>query len=815
MDKKNKDKDLSQELKKKDLIRKSIFMNIKPPASFISLKSNNYFCGQLAVKNSISTITEGSAQASASGELVYDFSHSNNFDSEAFGKIIDILTQLRAAEDDRSILVQNNTVLREQILNQLKNEVLRVKHKLTKNQIKNLEVISNNNFDKDVLSDILKSLLESSKKKSASEKSQSASKEHSGGTQLVTLEKSSKNYRSVLDKVNYYEKVVDRVLKHVSHKLVKPETKPLERTESTDEAVPPEKTVLKKKSVKDIFDKVSKIQDVKILEEIHKFYEENLVNKMGVLPRVISLQSKISEMNILTKVGTFVENIVQKSVPKFVTSETELINKVISKTNVEELRENLIESQKQYVEDKNFQERNINRLYSEVRKIYNTKTLNKNVTEILKHFDYKKVNLEEHVKKNLLKLTTKKDVINKFKNIYSDAAEDVLVTRTESKTELVNRTLPTTEINEEEKVAIDEIVNLKRSGININKKFIEDIHQNNILMKDINLRQKNIKIIHSNLEKINNVFSEDENIINNFVSRDLITKKHITKNDIENYIEKSKNTELTKIKAKVYKNKVKEITDEVKNEFVKSVTDIHEKEIHNKFKILSYKEKLNILKSSGIEPVVDTLDYKKDNQEFLNKRDIYKFMPIHVKESIFGEDKEEAVLEHDITRFLPDKVFRKRTFKLNTKDIYRNIKKQHIDKYIEKSYNLQKEYLVNKNDDIDKYTEHQHLDQQYMIYKEDVHYPQKGNDVGTDEIKFGQPKKDKGKVKIEKKEPTIPIIDTRKIEKSIMEKTMSKKDIMQLIESYMGGINIDSISQSVIEKVDEKMKFDRQRNGIF
>lgn len=109
------------------------------------------------------------------------------------------------------------------------------------------------------------------------------------------------------------------------------------------------------------------------MEEINKFYEENLVNKMGLLPRIINLQSKVSEMNILTKVGTFVENIVQKSVPKFITSETELINKVIHKTNIEELRENIAESQKQYIEDKSFQERNISRLYSEVRKLYNTK----------------------------------------------------------------------------------------------------------------------------------------------------------------------------------------------------------------------------------------------------------------------------------------------------------------------------------------------------------------------------------------------------------------------------------------------------------
>ena len=815
MDKKENGKDLGQELKKKDVIRKNVFMNIKPPASFISLKSNNYFCGHLPTQNGISTITGDVSESNAGGELVYDFSRLGNFDSEAFGKIIDILTQLRAAEDDKNILVQNNTVLREQIVNQLKNEVLKVKHKLTKNQIKNLEVISNNNFDKNVLSDILKSLLESSKKKSADEEPKSSDAKSSAGSRFVTLEKASENYLTILDRVNYYEKIVDKVLNHVSHKLVKSKAEPLGRTESTEDAALPEKTVLKKKSVKNIFDKVSKFQDVKVLEEINKFYEENLISKMGVLPRVINLQSKISEMNILTKVGTFVENIVQKSVPKFITSETELINKVIDKTNIKELRENIIESQKQYVEDKNFQERNINRLYSEVRKIYNTKTLNKNVTEVLKHFDYKKVNLEEHVKKNLLKLTTKKDVINKFKNVYNDAYEDFTVTKTENKGELINRTSYVTEINEEEKAALKEIVNLKHSGIKINKKFTENIHQKNILMEDILLRKKNIKNIHSNFEKIDNVFSEDKNITNHFTSTKLITKKHLTKKDIENYIEKSKHTKLTETKSKTYKNKIKEVTKEVKAELIKDITDIHEKEIHNKFKNIVHKEKLNILTSSGIKPVVDVIVPGKDKVKVLNKQDVYKFLPVHVKENIFGENISEKILEHDITHFLPDKVFRNEISTINTKDIYKNITKKHIDKYTKKSYDLQKEYFINEKNNIDRQIDHTHIGQNYMVYKEDVHYEQKSGGVqntGTNKVK---PIKNKEKIRIEKKEPIEKVLDTKKIEKNIMEKTMSKKDIVSLIESYMQSINIDSISQSVIEKVDEKMQFDRQRNGMF
>ena len=189
MKEEEKGRDLGKEVKEKQARSKNAFMNIKPPASIISLKNNNLFCSHFLAQNNMATITDDSVESERGGELVYDFSHTDNFDSEAFGKIIDILSQLRATEDDRNILVQNNTVLREQILNQLKNEVLRVKHKLTKNQIKNLEVVSSNNFDKDALTDILRSLLESSKKKSARENEEIGDTELHAETKLVKQKK--------------------------------------------------------------------------------------------------------------------------------------------------------------------------------------------------------------------------------------------------------------------------------------------------------------------------------------------------------------------------------------------------------------------------------------------------------------------------------------------------------------------------------------------------------------------------------------------------------------------------------------------------
>ena len=284
---------------------------------------------------------------------------------------------------------------------------------------------------------------------------------------------------------------------------------------------------------------------------------------------------------------------------------------------------------------------------------------------------------------------------------------------------------------------------------------------------------------------------------------------------IENYIEKSKHTRVTETKSKAYQNKIKEIKDEIKEQVTRDIISVHEKEIHNKFKSVTRKDRLNLLKTSGIKPIVSIQTPNKDKVEVWNKEDVYNFVPLHIKENILEEKVKEKVVAHDVTKFLPDRIFRNRKFKVDTKDIYRNITKQHIDKYIEKSYDLQKEYLINRQDNIDKQFQHNHIDEKYMIYKEDTHYPREPEQIKRAKTEEESSARSEGKVGIEEKVIKRPVIDTKKIEKSIMAKTLSKDDIIGLIESYMKDINIDSISKNVIEKVDEKIRFDRQRSGIF
>ena len=62
---------------------------------------------------------------------------------------------------------------------------------------------------------------------------------------------------------------------------------------------------------------------------------------------------------------------------------------------------------------------------------------------------------------------------------------------------------------------------------------------------------------------------------------------------------------------------------------------------------------------------------------------------------------------------------------------------------------------------------------------------------------------------------TPEISDLKSMEKRIMEKTLGKKEIMDIINSYMSEINIENISRIIVDKIENKMSIDRRRNGIF
>lgn len=788
------------------------FMKTKSPTHLLTLKNNGNFCNKFFQQGMISSVTDNPDYFDEPNNLVYDLSRASSFDAEAFRAIIDLLMQLRAAGNDQNVFIQNNTVVREQILSQLKNEILKVSHRLTSNQIKNLEVISSNSFDEKTLTDILKSLLESSKKKLIGNEPADSDILVKGTSRYITLDKISKSYLTVLEKSLYYEKIVDKILKNISYEKTSSQSESVKL--KPDEKSPPleSKVHLKRRSLKELLTKKSQVNISEVLETISKSYDEKVINKMGLTARVIRLGSKISEMNILTKVGSFVEDIIKNSAAKIITSETELINKIVDKSKIDELREDILLNRQQYEEDRAYEQRNISRVYNEVRKLSSAQNLSRSITEVLRTTNIKALNLEENVKKNLLKLTSGKDIINKFKNIYDHVAEKTLISKITEKTELINRqSLKHTDI--EEKTAIRDVINLKHLDTFVDKKFIEDVRENNILMRNNRIRQRSYERIHKNAEKLNIDFYEDDNFKSSTSAFSLINLRQFGINDVEDYFFKQKNVFLDHYKRNILAKRYSRITENIENKVKKEIISVNEKEIHEKLKFIFDKQDLSILKHNKIKPLTTTESPDGTKAEVWNKEDIFKFVPVHIKEKILSENEIENIFSKNIIKVLSPQIIKSRNLKLYEKNIYKDFTQKHIHRYTEKSYDLKKEYLINERGTLGRESQYNHISEDYMIYKE-IEANQKGQGFAAGSKKSPQTEPEPDIV-IKEKETPPKIVDTKAIEKNIMAQTLNKKDIVALIKSYMNGIDVESISQNVIGKVERKLAMDKRRNGIF
>ena len=48
-----------------------------------------------------------------------------------------------------------------------------------------------------------------------------------------------------------------------------------------------------------------------------------------------------------------------------------------------------------------------------------------------------------------------------------------------------------------------------------------------------------------------------------------------------------------------------------------------------------------------------------------------------------------------------------------------------------------------------------------------------------------------------------------------MAKTLKRADVERMIQEHISGIDLESISREVIERVEDRFTMDRERNGIF
>ncbi|MDO4199280.1 MAG: hypothetical protein Q4D57_00740 [Clostridia bacterium] len=727
-------------------------IQVKSPVSFVQLTGNGKFCNKLFTKSSMTVLPTDSTEENYRAEsLVYSTPPTSDFDPEAFATIIDLLNQLKAATSEQNVFVQNNTVVREQILRQLKNEISKAGNNLTSNQIQNLEVVSSNNFDEQTLTDILKSLLESSKKKSDEKGKLIYKNIEASKPGKISTARIAKYYLKILKNVHHYSKVVEGVFDHVSSKKIIHKSSEKDKPEQTpkeESAKKPEKNLNK---IKHVSSEINNILSPKILEEIQESFEKKIVNKLGLISPIVKLQSKISELSVITNVNKIVSQVVERTVPKALKTHTKLINKIVDKSDIEEIKEHILSHEEQYQVDKAVHKRSLDRIYNDIRKVYSAKNISENVFEVLKSSKFRNVNFEEAIKKNLLKVSSKNEVVNRIKNIYEKQVQKSNTKRVVDKSERINRE-NVEALDTEERLAIEDVVNIRRNNRSLETRFSEQTNLAQQILNNINSRSINYKTLINSIDTISNKTHEQKEILKRIFTSHLIDGE-----------QGSKLLRTEKI-----------------DKFIKK---------HRKL-ILSDKEYRITEKGE-------------------------QFTPIYLKDKVINNKEIQNVVEENINKVLSPKVLTENKIKLTTKDIYRHIVTPKITKHIKTTGQTHTEYLVHRdiNTPVERYLDY--TETPYMVYKEEPkfitaekvaeekrpekhRYSQKGSDTPHIE-QIVQPE----------------VMDTKKLEKDIISKTLSKNDVAQMIQSYMRDVNVDTISREVMGRVETKLRMDKRRNGIF
>ncbi len=557
----------------------------------MSLMSNNTtFCSHFLKKPPMAVFSDNPEQNDIGNHLIYDISKKAGFDQEILQSIIDLLLQLRASQNDQNVFVQNNTVVRQQILNQLKNELLNVRNHLSPGQVQKLEVISSNSFDEKTLNDLLRSLLEDSKKKFGAESYAQKGpliknvRDNEGLTSRVfrtytKLTNVEKKYRDVINTVSNAQTLE----RSVQEKRLINVIKPSQVQDSQD--VPRDKKNLEvTKNIREIQNLTKQANEtVRRSENIKRIYtEKSLLSKQTDAVKNVSTQTEFHRHLYSRDFNYLVEKNVKDRYEKLVESSE---NKALSTRKIKEL--NLVnrrEAKQTLIDETNLLsevsdiEKKVSLLNKRVNKntrqthelrenIISKESLNRNVTSVHNRY-ISKENQKDDTKRLVSRANITTRAVNKYNNI------------TENQSEIKN---------------IDKIVSYVNDRYIKKNTFLSQIDAQNVIRRQAQIKNeavnkyniKNTNILDelSSSRHVNKINLINENVENNI-------KFHEIENQISR-INKSieQSVPLTKIRNKIlkesntleYVKRGPKIYNDIEMLHNKSILQEYEKHVENRF----------------------------------------------------------------------------------------------------------------------------------------------------------------------------------------------------------------------------------------
>jgi len=368
----------------------------------------------------------------------------------------------------------------------------------------------------------------------------------------------------------------------------------------------------------------------------------------------------------------------------------------------------------------------------------------------------------------------------------------------------------------ERKTDITEKTDFVKYKYLLEKDLVNRVNENNVLLKEFKTkinRHKNI-LKHTKLE---NKYIKDEDIKTDKIFEGVQTSYkdlvHKTETQFETYDD---NITYENIINDILKKKFQRDIIKTQKEITRNIDVLKEKDIQEKLKLISekgitktiYQEKPKFIYSTQFSDLKD---------KTLSIENIVKNIPVYEKKQEFIKKTFENIIKRNITRMFSPKTMLKSTFVTDKKDIYKNVFTGSINKYIGKEEFIHKNIFTNLQQvekEVPLYTPIP--DNDYMIYKEEL-IPEKETTKGEKVSEPQQKTIDKFEkdINLKPEKPKINEINEKQIEKNIMAKTLKKSEVKKMIQEYMSGVNLDSISREVIERVEDKFMMSRQRNGTF
>lgn len=803
-----------------ELNGKKNMIQTKTPLSFITLGGNAGFCTKLFSKASLGVSVDPADSFDSSENLVYDFSKSSNFDAETLGTIIDLLMQLRAAvgEGDQTIMVQNNTVLREQIVNQLKNEILKNRSKLTQNQIENLKVISSNSFDEKTLTDILKSLLSSSKKKSDASKSVPTESVLTDNGGILTSHGVTENVFYFFKNTRRYSEFLEFLKNPVAYKIHNQHKIEQAAEKGGESAIDlPERQV----NARQIALKKDLVQVQTLFRNLQNGQQENVfkssfITEFNKKIRNVNLKSVFSHFKTTFDSDSFVKNILFYSSARSVLSSAEMVNKIFDKSSSEILQEAFLNIKNQYNHDKQELSRIVSKITKQDEHNYTGKKIAQSAQEILNVQTSKIKNLYEQTQKNRIKLSKKNQVETTFEKIHETETDENIanVNLEHRKAKDINNV---NELEQSVNIALSELENIKKQNKKIERKYINTLDFAENLLKNVELsdviaskKTSEINMLENNIynkHKLNqnrilrrkyrsNRINEYDNIENFEQLDDKIFDQtsHITyatnqtlQPEINTETLKKDVVKLSKKNIRTEQQLIRKLVDENKTETTKYIKNIFEKS-----------------PKSSFSPGESTSD-------------VFEYHPLYYLAKHSVSDTLENIISENVFRLKNLQMVKHKDLKRITKNVYKDILNERTQKKTITDQAQELLHLVNLNTQNSKTNIFEAEENNaHMVYKQNPLLAEPSAQQTNEQTKINKHKASDNSVNgIVEHTVKSPALELKKVEQNIMSKVLSKNDVENMIKSHMNNINVDAISAVVMDRVEEKMTMDNYLRGIF